>query len=106
MKAHNPNGKHQRAEQILTNRDRLKIHELYRKHLIDIDFIAERYGIDEEAVKAILSKSPPPQTETLWQVRWDDSCGERHKRRFQTFSAAKEFCAALNNVEWKRVERV
>lgn len=105
MRPNNPNGKHQRAEQMLTDRERVKIHELYRTHLLDVDLIAERFGMDEEAVKAVLAKAPP-QHVPMWQVRWDDAYGERHTRRFKTFQAAQCFSAALRNVEWKRVERV
>lgn len=105
MRPHNPAGKHQRAEQMLTDRDRVKIHELYRVHLLEPDLIAERFGMDEEAVKAILAKAPPKHT-PQWQVRWDDSRGERFTRKFKTFQAAQCFSAALRGYEWKRVERV
>lgn len=105
MRPRNPSGKHQRAEQMLTDRERVKIHELYKTHLLDIDLIAERFSMDEEAVKAVLAKAPP-QHVPQWQVRWDDSCGDRFTRKFKTFQAAQCFSAALRNVEWKRVERV
>lgn len=98
-------GKTQRGEELLTPLQRKKIHELYRVNLLEIDLIAERYGIDEAAVAAILAK-PAPSHEPMWEVRWDDSRGDRHTRRFKTFKAAQCFSAALRNVEWKRIERV
>lgn len=97
--------KNQRAEEILTNRDRHTIHELYYRHLIEIEHICERYGIDENALKDILAKEPP-KLEKGWRVRWDDHTGTSHSRKFETFSAAKEYHAALHNTEWSKIERV
>lgn len=98
-------GKTQRAEEMLTTADRVKIHELYRKHLVEPELLAERYGLDEEAIKAILAKKPPAH-EPQWQVRWDDAFGERHVEVCESFHAAKKFHAALKGVEWSKVERV
>lgn len=98
-------GKEQRAEEMLTTADRVKIHELYRKHLVEPELLAERYGLDEEAIKAILAKKPP-QHVPQWQVRWDDAAGERFTRKFKTFQAAQCFSAALRGYEWKKIERV
>lgn len=98
-------GKEQRAEEMLTTADRVKIHELYRKHLVEPEILAERYGLDEEAIKAILAK-PPPKHTPQWQVRWDDAAGERHVTVCESFHAARTFHAALKDVEWSKVERV
>lgn len=98
-------GKTQRGNEILTPLQRLKIHELYRVHLIEPDLIAERYDTDEAAIITIL-KSPPPKHTPTWQVRWDDSSGDRHTKSFKTFQAAQCFSATLKDVEWKRIERV
>lgn len=97
-------GKNQRAEELLTHRDREKIHELYRVNLLEIDLICERFGLDEDAVKTILA-SRVKKREPVWQVRWDDSSGMRHVQQCESFKAAREYHAALVGVEWSRVER-
>lgn len=96
-------GKDRRAHELLTNTQRRKIHEMSAAYY-ELELIAERFGLDESAVNAILS-APKPEKVEGWQVRWDDSYGERHTRKFKTFDAAKQCHAALRNVEWSRVER-
>lgn len=99
------NGKTQRAEELLTDRDRAKIHELYKVHLVNMELLAERYSLDVSAVAEILRK-PAPKVQEEWRVRWDDENGESFSKNFKTFGAAKLYASRLQKVEWKKVERV
>lgn len=96
-------GKDKRSNELLTSAQRRKVHELYRSGY-ELEHVAERFGLDEAAVVSII-RAAKPEKEEGWQVRWDDSYGETHIRKFKTFSAAKQCHAALRNVEWSRVER-
>lgn len=100
-----PAGKWQRQEEQLTPREREKIHELYRVHLLEIDLICERYGMDEEAIKAVLSR-PVEKRATQWRLKWDTECGTRHEECFDSFKAARTRHAALKSVEWSKIERI
>lgn len=97
-------GKWRRAESQLTQQQRRTI-----AYLIDngygIEAVMERFGLSEMAAMEYVMSGAPKQ-EPRWQVRWDDSRGDRHIRSFKTFKAAQHFSAALRNVEWKRVEQV
>ena len=94
--------KNQRDSERLTPRDVDKIHQLYRTHLIEISLIAERFGLEEDAVSYVLSKPHTPR-DKRWRVRWDDEQGERQDRCFESFRASRMFAARIKS-DYVRVE--
>jgi hypothetical protein len=94
--------KHQRDNERVTAQDVRKIHDLYRKYRIEICLIAERFGVDEDAIKEILTRPYVPP-DRKWRIKWDDEEGERHERTFESFRAVTMFSRRLN-AEWSKVE--
>lgn len=69
-----------------------------------IESVMERFGLSEDAATTLIKRTTRA-AEPQWQVRWDDSFGDSHVHRCESFKAAREFHAALGGVEWSRVER-
>lgn len=96
--------KNQRDHERVTERDIDKIHQLYRKYHVEICLIAERFCVDESAIKDILSRPHTPRN-ARWALRWEDMSGETHRMCFETFRAARLMNGALSDVEWAKIEK-
>ncbi|QIG67921.1 hypothetical protein EVB53_119 [Rhizobium phage RHph_Y60] len=94
--------KTQRDEERVRPQDVRKIHELHRKYHVETCLIAERFGVDENAIKDILSRPYVPP-DKKWRVRWDDEEGKRREELFESFRGASMFNKRLC-AEWSRVE--
>ncbi len=94
--------KTQRDEERCTPRDVEKIHQLSRVYHVETCLIAERFGMDESAVKEILSRPYVPRGKR-WRVRWDNDEGVRQEALFETLRAARMMHARLN-ADWSRIE--
>lgn len=96
-------GKFRRQEDILTPKQRQTM-----KWLVDngygIESVMERFGLTE--VAAIEYVNTPVEHSPKWQVRWDDSVGERHIKVCESFQEAKEYHSTLRDIEWSRIEKV
>lgn len=100
----NPGSKFRRSEQQFTLAQKKTM-----QWLVDNDYgieaVMERFGLTELAAMEYVT-GKRVKHEPQWQVRWDDEAGNRHIEICETFKAAREFHAALRDVEWSRVERV
>lgn len=97
-------GKFRRQEEQLTNAQRRTIYWLIDNGY-GIESVMERFGLSEMAALEYVN-GPRNVPTPKWQVRWDDSEGNRHVKVCEGFNAAREYHAALQNVEWSRIERV
>jgi hypothetical protein len=96
--------KRQRNNERISSTQAAKIHQLYRTYHLEICLIAERFGVDENAIKDVLSRPCTPP-DHRWRVKWDDEEGVRHERTFESFRACKMFEQKINpRPEWSRVE--
>lgn len=86
----------------MTSKDVFRIHQLYRKFHVEPCLIAERFGVDENAIKDVLSR-PVVSPDKKWRVVWTDTEGERQEDHFETFRAARMFNDRLK-ADWSRVE--
>lgn len=96
--------KTQRDEERVTARDVDKIHQLYRQYHVEVSLIAERFGLEEIAVREILLRPHVPRGKK-WRVRWDDDEGARREEFFETFRACRMFHSKLK-ASWSKIEPV
>jgi hypothetical protein len=94
--------KTQRDEERLTSKDVARIHQLYRTYHVEPCLIAERFGVDETAIKEILAR-PFVSPDKRWRVIWTDEEGNRRERPFESFRAAGMFNKRIA-AEWSRIE--